>query len=85
MMAGGDWFIFHEGERVGRVMKFVGNVAKERWVGFVANDRRAGFPTRGEAAYWVLQQAQQSKDLAGVVPRDLKLMGGNPCPAARLE
>lgn len=51
-----------QGERVGTVMKFVGEKPATRWWAFSIyrrdpnQEHKAGFPTRKEAVEWLLQQ-----------------------------
>ncbi len=41
--------IFLDGQRIGTVMKIMGEPAKRRWFAFGPNERKEGFPTRKEA------------------------------------
>lgn len=60
----GDYFIQLEGQRIGRVMKIMGNPTPERWVAFARRrslsdpENRKGHRTRREAISWLEQQAR---------------------------
>lgn len=50
----GDYAVFESGERIGRVMRFVGEPASRRWVAYsVHTPERRGFPTRRAAMDWL--------------------------------
>ena len=43
-----------DGRRIGSVWKVAGEPPKTRWQAFASGDRNAGFPTKRQAAEWLL-------------------------------
>jgi len=64
----GDYMLSVDGVKIGRVMRWVGNKPKERWVGMARRRRysdpsnEARFPTKREAVAWVEEEAKKLGD-----------------------
>lgn len=42
-----------EGQRLGSIIKIMGNPPQKRWVAYIADERSEGFPTLKAARAWI--------------------------------
>jgi len=53
--------IFLRGERIGTVMKIMGEPPKTRWFAFATGERKQGFPRKKGAVEWLIRLREEDE------------------------